>query len=58
MMAIGAHLLIFEIDFTTLRTSYDFTGYGDTTVWTCGSFVTDLSPTFGTFYNSHNEKYV
>lgn len=54
MMAVGAHLLVLEIDLATLRTFDDLSCDGYTTVGTKGSLVTYLSPTFGAFYHCHN----
>ncbi len=54
-MAVGAHLLIFEIDLPTLWAFHDFTSDGYAAVGTCRSFVADLPSTFGTFYDSHNK---
>ena len=53
-MAIGTHLLIFKVEFTTLGTSDDFSGYCYTTIRTKRSLVAYLPPTFGAFDYCHN----
>ncbi len=52
-MAVGAHLLIFEIYFSTIRTPDHFPCNLNTTVRTRGGFITDLMTTFRTFYYCH-----